>query len=53
MPVTVRSISLWRKDVENQVGTLADTLEPNYQGRDKLARADGVSPSGRRNKGGH
>ena len=28
MPVTVRSISLWRKEVENQVGTLADTLEP-------------------------
>ena len=28
MPVTVKSISLWRKEVENQVGTLADTLEP-------------------------
>ncbi len=28
MPVTVKSISLWRKEVENQVGTLAATLEP-------------------------
>jgi hypothetical protein len=28
MPVTVRNISLWRKEVENQVGTLAHTLEP-------------------------
>ncbi len=28
MPVTVKNISLWRKDVENQVGTLAHTLEP-------------------------
>ncbi len=28
MPVTVKSISLWRKEIENQVGTLAHTLEP-------------------------
>src|SRR6266849_2196907 len=28
MPVTVKSISLWRKEVEHQVGTLAQTLEP-------------------------
>ena len=28
MPVTVKSISLWRKEVENQVGTLAHPLEP-------------------------
>jgi hypothetical protein len=28
MPVTVKSISLWRKEVENQVGVLAHTLEP-------------------------
>src|SRR5712692_11964270 len=28
MPVTVKTISLWRKEVENQVGTLAHTLEP-------------------------
>jgi hypothetical protein len=28
MPVTVKSISLWRKEVVNQVGVLAETLEP-------------------------
>ncbi len=28
MPLTVKTISLWRKEVENQVGTLAHTLEP-------------------------
>jgi len=28
MPVTVKSISLWRKEVDNQVGSLAHTLEP-------------------------
>lgn len=28
MPITVKNISLWRKEVENQTGTLANTLEP-------------------------
>ena len=28
MSVTVKNISLWRKEAENQVGTLAHTLEP-------------------------
>ena len=28
MPVTVKSISLWRKAAENQTGLLAQTLEP-------------------------
>jgi hypothetical protein len=28
MPVTVKAISLWRKEIEHQVGTLAQTLEP-------------------------
>lgn len=28
MPVTVKNISLWRKEVANQVGTLAQTLDP-------------------------
>ena len=28
MPVTVKNISLWRKEVENQVGTLAEALAP-------------------------
>ena len=28
MPVTVKNILLWRKEVENQVGSLGHTLEP-------------------------
>jgi hypothetical protein len=28
MPVTVKHISLWRKEIENQVGTLASALDP-------------------------
>lgn len=28
MPVTVKRITLWRKDLENKAGTLAGTLEP-------------------------
>lgn len=28
MPVTVKSISLWRKEVMNEVGVLGQTLEP-------------------------
>jgi hypothetical protein len=28
MPVTVKRITLWRKEVENQPGVLAKTLEP-------------------------
>jgi hypothetical protein len=28
MSVTVRSISLWRKEAENKIGLLAQTLEP-------------------------
>src|SRR5262245_58075784 len=28
MPVTVKNITLWRKEVENQVGALAHTLRP-------------------------
>ena len=28
MPVTVKQISLWRKEFENQVGTLANALNP-------------------------
>ena len=50
MPVTVKSISLWRKEVENQVGTLARTLEPVTKVGANLP-ADGVSLSGRGNKG--
>jgi hypothetical protein len=28
MPVTVKRITLWRKEIENKAGTLAGTLEP-------------------------
>lgn len=28
MPVTVKSISLWRKETDNKTGLLAETLEP-------------------------
>ena len=28
MPVTVKKIVLWRKEVDNQAGMLAGTLEP-------------------------
>jgi hypothetical protein len=28
MPVSVKNISLWRREVGNQIGTLAQTLEP-------------------------
>ena len=28
MPVTVKKILLWRKEVDNQAGALARTLEP-------------------------
>ena len=28
MPVTIKHIQLWRKEVENQPGVLASTLEP-------------------------
>ena len=28
MPVTVKSISLWRKETENKIGLLAEALEP-------------------------
>lgn len=28
MPLTVKRITLWRKELENRAGTLAETLEP-------------------------
>jgi len=36
MPVTVKSISLWRKEIENQVGTLGQTLAPVAKAGAKL-----------------
>jgi hypothetical protein len=32
IPVTVKNITLWRKEVENQPGILATTLEPFAKG---------------------
>ena len=32
MPIAVKSIVLWRKEIENQPGTLASTLEPFARG---------------------
>jgi hypothetical protein len=32
MPVTIKNITLWRKEVENQPGVLASTLEPCAKG---------------------
>ena len=36
MPVTVKSISLWRKEAENKTGLLAQTLEPLAKARADL-----------------
>jgi len=36
MPVTVKKISLWRREVENEVGMLARTLEPVTKARANL-----------------
>ena len=36
MPVTVKKIVLWRKEVDNQAGTLARTLEPLARARADL-----------------
>jgi len=36
MSITVKAISLWRKEVENQVGALAHTLEPVTKARANL-----------------
>lgn len=36
MPMTVKNIVLWRKEVENQPGTLASTLEPFAKGNADL-----------------
>ena len=51
MPVTVKNILLWRKEVENQVGSLAHTLEPVTKAGANLHVLEGVSLPGRRNKG--
>ncbi len=50
MPVTLKTISLWRKEVENQVGTLAHTLAPVAKAGENLNALMGIA-IGRRNKG--
>ena len=45
------NILLWRKEVENPVGSLARALEPVTKAGANLHVLEGVSLSGRRNKG--
>jgi hypothetical protein len=51
MPVTVKKTVLWRKEVDNQAGVLARTLEPLAKPGADLASADGLPLSGQRSKG--
>jgi len=46
MPVTVKKIVLWRKEVENQPGVLASTLEPFAKGGADLQVVMGYRYSG-------
>lgn len=46
MPVTVKKMSLWRKEIENQVGTLAHTIEPVTKAGAKLRVLMGYRYSG-------
>jgi len=50
MPVTVKSIVLWRKEVENTPGVLAGTLEPLAQGGADLQVVMGYRYSGNESK---
>jgi hypothetical protein len=50
MPVTVNSIMLWRKEVENQPGILAKTLEPFADGGADLQVVMGYRYSGSASK---
>ena len=45
MPVTVKSISLWRKEAKNKTGLLAQTLEPLAKAGADLGVVMGVSAS--------
>jgi len=46
MPVTVKPISLWRKEIEHQAGTLAAVLEPVAKAGAKLQVLMGYRYSG-------
>jgi len=50
MPVTVKSIVLWRKEVENTPGVLAGTLEPFAKGGADLQVVMGYRYSGNESK---
>lgn len=50
MPVTVKSIILWRKEVENAPGVLAGTLEPFAKGGADLHVVMGYRYPGTENK---
>ena len=47
MPVRVKNITLWRKELENRSGTLAQTLEPLAKVGADLQVVMGVSVSRR------
>jgi len=51
MPVTVKNIVLWRKEVENQTGILAQTLEPFAKGGADLHVVMGYRYPGNETKG--
>ena len=62
MPVTVRKVVLWRKEVENKTGILAQTLEPfakvgadlhvvmayRYPGNETMAAVEVYSVTGKK-----
>jgi hypothetical protein len=50
MPITVKSIVLWRKEIENQPGTLASTLEPFASGGADLQVVTGYRYPGNKTK---
>jgi hypothetical protein len=50
MPITVKSIVLWRKEIENQPGTLASTLEPFASGGADLQVVMGYRYPGNKTK---
>jgi hypothetical protein len=50
MPVTVKSIVIWRKEIDNEVGVLARTLEPLHKAGADLQVLNGLPLSGQRGK---
>jgi len=50
MPITVKSIVLWRKEIENEPGTLANTLEPFASGGADLQVVMGYRYPGNKTK---